>query len=443
MLFAITDIETTGGKAEEGSITEIAIVLHDGEKEVDSFQTLINPGKRLPPFVVQLTGITDSMLAQAPTFAEVADEIYDFLKDAVFVAHNVNFDFNFIKEEFRAVGYAWTPTRLCTIRLSRKAFPDLHRYGLDNLCRELGIRNESAHRAMGDTKATVKVFERVIEEIGLDGVGTFIGRGSAETYLPHQLPEDIIDNLPKTTGVYYMRDKKGTPIYIGKAVNIRKRIKEHFQNGDADRRVSFSNEVHHIDFVETGSELIALLYEDQEIRKHQPKYNAAQKNKRAKAGIFLVEDQRGYLRFMASTLGGQQTPLRLFPTLNAANKWLIKFCTDYGFTLKTMGMFSEEEFEELETHNARMKEAMQTAFHPSHAVLTARGRTYGEWAFLLIQDGLPKGFGFIHRSLDSIQTVSDLEDRMTPIGISEISASLVQQFLDNPKGHRMKRLLSE
>ncbi|MFA9221314.1 MAG: PolC-type DNA polymerase III, partial [Sediminibacterium sp.] len=156
MLYAITDIETTGGRAEQGSITEIAILLHDGEKVVDAYQTLINPEKRLPPFVVQLTGITDAMLKRAPVFEDVADEIYDLLKDAVFVAHNVSFDFNFIKQEFNAIGYAWTPQRLCTIRLARKAFPNMTRYGLDNLCRELNITNASAHRAMGDTKATAE-----------------------------------------------------------------------------------------------------------------------------------------------------------------------------------------------------------------------------------------------------------------------------------------------
>lgn len=440
MLYAITDIETTGGRAEQGSITEIAILLHDGQKVVDAYQTLINPEKRLPPFVVQLTGITDAMLKRAPVFEDVADEIYDLLKDAVFVAHNVNFDFNFIKQEFNAIGYAWTPQRLCTIRLARKAFPDMTRYGLDNLCRELNITNTSAHRAMGDTKATAELFDKVIEEIGLDGVHSMLGRGHAEAYLPHHLPEDTIDKLPKATGVYYMRDNKGTPIYIGKAKNIRKRIKEHFQNGEPEKKVSFSNEVHHIDYVETSSELVAFLLEDQEIRLHAPKYNAAQKKKRPKVGLFQFEDQQGYLRLMAAQLSGQKTPLRIFPTLPQANKWLVKFCSYHGFSLKAIGMFSEEELTSLEEHNERMVAAMKMAFNPQHAILTHRGRDGSEFVFVLVEDGLPKGYGFINEHIDTISSVDDLKDRLIPLNTSELSAGFIQHFMDAPQGHRVKPL---
>jgi DNA polymerase III subunit epsilon len=438
MLFAITDIETTGGKAEPGSITEIAIVLHNGVKEIDRFETLINPGKRLPPFVSQLTGITDAMLARAPRFEEVANEIFDFLRDAVFVAHNVNFDFHYVKQEFAACGLKWTPLRMCTIRLARKAFPGLERYGLEHLCRELHLTNVQAHRAMGDTLATVQLFEMVWSEIGEQEVKNFLGRGSAETYLPHQLPESTIDDLPKTTGVYFMRDSKGSPIYIGKALNIRKRIKEHFQNGDPSKKVLFSNEVCAIDAIETSSELVALLVEDEAIRKFQPKFNVAQKRRKVKAGIFDLTDQRGFIKLVATNLSGQQVALRVFPTLPAAERWLIRFCEQFDFSLQAMGLPSDDELDPVNVHNNRIQIAIKKAFHPTHALITFRGRQWNEQMVLLVQNGLPVAYGYLNFKEESITDVEDLKGKLTPIASSELSASFIQQFMDSPKGHRVR-----
>jgi DNA polymerase-3 subunit epsilon len=159
-LYAITDIETVGSAPGEGTIIEIAICLHDGEKIVDRYETLINPEKNIPPFIVSLTGINQTMLRRAPVFEEVADEIYDMLKEAVFVAHNVNFDFGFIKAEFDALGIVWKPQRLCTVRLARKSFPGHHKYGLSSICERLEIPNFSAHRAMGDAQATAILFDK-------------------------------------------------------------------------------------------------------------------------------------------------------------------------------------------------------------------------------------------------------------------------------------------
>jgi len=440
MLFAITDIETTGGRAEPGSITEIAIVLHDGTKEVDRFETLINPGKRLPPFVVQLTGITDAMLSRAPRFEEVADEIYDFLKDAVFVAHNVNFDFHYVKQEFSACGLNWTPLRMCTIRLARKAFPGLERYGLEYLCRALHLTNVQAHRAMGDTLATVQLFEMVWNEIGKDEVFNFLGRGSAETFLPHQLPESTIDDLPKSTGVYFMRDAKGTPIYIGKAINIRKRIKEHFQNGDPSKKALFSNEVCSIEAIETSSELVALLVEDEAIRQFQPKFNVAQKKRKTKAGIFEMTDQRGYFKLVATTMTGQQSPLRVFPTLPAAERWLIRFCENYGFSLQCMGLPSDQDIEPVTVHNSRLIQAKKKAFHPNHALITFRGRESHELMVLLVENGLPNAYGYLNYKEEQIHDIDELKEKLTPLSSSELSASFIQHYMDAPKGHRIRPL---
>ena len=163
MIYAVTDIETTGSHASGNSITEIAIVLSDGQKEIDRFETLLQPDHPIPYHITTLTGIDNDMVADAPRFEEVADEIESFLAQGVFVAHNVGFDYSFIKKQFEAIGRKWNPTRLCTVRLTRKLVPGLHSYSLGNLCRHFGILNNTAHRAMSDTLATVELLHQLID----------------------------------------------------------------------------------------------------------------------------------------------------------------------------------------------------------------------------------------------------------------------------------------
>src|SRR5579871_443267 len=161
LMFAIVDIETTGGYAANNAITEVAIVLHNGKEQVKFYETLINPVMSIPRYVQSLTGINDEMVADAPLFEDVAAEIYDLLKDAVFVAHNVNFDYSFLKHQLKNCGYDLTSKKLCTVRLGRKVFPGLPSYSLGNLCRELGIDVSNRHRAGGDVLATTTLFEKI------------------------------------------------------------------------------------------------------------------------------------------------------------------------------------------------------------------------------------------------------------------------------------------
>ncbi|MFI5154495.1 MAG: PolC-type DNA polymerase III, partial [Chitinophagales bacterium] len=149
-IFAIVDIETTGGYAANNGITEIAIVLHDGKTEIGRFESLVNPRQPVPRYIQALTGINDKMLADAPGFEEIAPTVFDYLKDSVFLAHNVNFDYSFVKFQLEAAGYELNSKKLCTVRLSRKIFPGLPSYSLGNLCRQFNIPNFQRHRAGGD-----------------------------------------------------------------------------------------------------------------------------------------------------------------------------------------------------------------------------------------------------------------------------------------------------
>lgn len=162
-MFAIVDIETTGGYAAANRITEIAIVLHNGKEMEGSYQTLVNPEMPIQKYVQRLTGITDKMVVSAPTFSTLAPQIFNLLKGRIFVAHNVGFDYSFVKLQLQQEGFNLDITKLCTIKLARKIFPNLLRYGLGNVCRELNIHNDDRHRAIGDALATSKLFELLVQ----------------------------------------------------------------------------------------------------------------------------------------------------------------------------------------------------------------------------------------------------------------------------------------
>src|SRR6185503_8801055 len=239
--FAIVDIETTGSWSSGEGITEIAIVVHDTSQVVDTFQTLINPGSPILPFVSRLTGITNEMVRDAPQFHEVAEKIWSMTDECVFVAHSVNFDFSYIRRAFKSLGADYRRKKLCTVRLSRKLFPGLHSYSLGNICSHLNIQIENRHRALGDAMATALLFEKCFHADSEGVIMSSLNRNSKEAILPPQLPREVFDSLPEKTGVYYFHDAKGKIIYVGKAINIRNRVYSHFTNSSA--RLSFVSSI--------------------------------------------------------------------------------------------------------------------------------------------------------------------------------------------------------
>ena len=439
MLFAITDIETTGSYASANSITEIAICLHDGTRVVRKFQSLVNPGRSLPYFITQLTGITDDMLSRAPEFEEIAEEVYDILKDAVFVAHNVNFDYSFIHAEMQAAGLSWNPKKLCTVRLSRKAFPGMRSYGLSNLCRELNVRNDAAHRAMGDTEATVQIFEKILNVLSKDDIQKFIAHGSRESFLPNHLDEKEFARLPEKPGVYYFLDQSGKPIYIGKAQNLKKRVRTHFSPAtESERHQQFLTEIHHVDYVLTGNELIALLLEDAEIRKHWPRHNRAQKRPSGGVGIFMYQDGRGLQRLTINKVSKKIAPLRLFTSRAAACKWLVKIADAHQLNYAVVGLPVELDVSTIvaDQHNVRLQIALsKDQTDQRHVVLLSSGRDATEHSFVLVKEGRPEGYGFVPREL-AIERVDALEDFLKPLSLTETNSSIIRSYLENPRGLR-------
>ena len=232
-MYAIVDIETTGGKFNEEAITEIAIYRFDQDKVIDQFISLVKPDRAIQPFVVRLTGITDKMLKTSPRFFEIAKRIIEITSDCIVVAHNADFDYRILRTEFKRLGYDFKRKTLCTVQLSKKLMPDLESYKLGKLVRTLGIPISNRHRAQGDALATVKLFELLVQKdkkkVILNSFINEIQQSNNKTkYL------DLIDQTPSETGVYYIHDKESI-IYIGKSKNLKKRITTHLTSSGSNK----------------------------------------------------------------------------------------------------------------------------------------------------------------------------------------------------------------
>ena len=294
-IYAIIDIETTGGKAARDKITEIAIVLHDGQEVIDRYETLINPERSIPANITRITNITDAMVAEAPKFYEVAKEIVERTKGAIFVAHNVRFDYSFIREEFKRLGFVFSRRQLCTVRLTRRVFPGLKSYGLSNLIRHFNLTINGRHRAMGDAVATTELFEIIMaKKSSKEEVNSMINHGIKVSQLPANITLTKLHSLPEDCGVYYFYNRVGEIIYIGKSVNIKKRVMSHFVKQTEKSRKLYEN-VWDISFEVTGSELAALLLESHEIKYHHPHINRAQRARSYPYALHSYQNQEGYI----------------------------------------------------------------------------------------------------------------------------------------------------
>ncbi|RZK48456.1 MAG: DNA polymerase III subunit epsilon [Pedobacter sp.] len=297
MLYAVVDIETTGSYAAQNSITEIAIIIHNGKQVTQRFQSLFKVDQEIPPFIEALTGINNHMLKNEPYFEDLAPLIYSLLYDKIFVAHNVNFDYSFVKYQLDKCGYTLNCPKLCTVRLSRKIIPNLPSYSLGKLCHAIGIEIHDRHRAMGDAEATATLFTRLVKEDSEQIIAATLKKGSKEQVLPPHLDKNSLIHLPSSPGIYYFQDQKGKNVYIGKAINLKKRVFSHFVgNNPSKQRQNFLREIHHVSYQECATELMALILEVTEIKHYWPKYNRSLKRFEQRYSLFKYVDQNGYYR---------------------------------------------------------------------------------------------------------------------------------------------------
>jgi len=411
-MYAIVDIETTGGYASANGITEISIHIFDGNKVIEKFETLINPGQPIPRYIQAFTGINDEMVANAPRFEEVADKIHLILNDKIFVAHNVNFDYSFVKAQLDECGYNFNSKKLCTVRLSRKVFPGFRSYSLGNLCHSLGIKINERHRAGGDTEATVKVFQLLLQNDKEQHIQKSLQRNSKEQTLPPNVPKEHFEKLPYTPGVYYFHNEKGKIIYVGKANNIRYRVNSHFSNNsDSRQKQNFLRHTHAISFQQCATELMAFILESTEIKKIWPVFNYSQKRWEDVYGIFEYEDQNGYLRLAIEKNKKRLNPVYSFHYLVDGHTLLRKVIRDFNLCPKLCFIQTGNEKcegikenyckgacelkEKPASYNSRVKEAIASMqIQPSFAIID-KGLTKDERSCILVLNGNFYGMGYI------------------------------------------------
>ncbi len=406
-MFAIIDVETTGLNAASERITEIAVYLYDGHQITGEFQTLVNPERRIPYQITGLTGISNSMVSDAPRFCEIAKKIVEITEDRIIVGHNVGFDYRFLRHEFKRLFYEFKRKTLCTKQLSRKLIPKQRSYGLGSLCKELGITNESRHRAAGDAMATIKLFEhlRLLEEdvlkLSLKGLNSNLSR-------------KIVDTLPEETGVYYFLDEKRQIIYIGKSLNIRSRILSHLGNNNTKRAIEMRDRLVDIHWELTGSELIALLLESDEIKRYKPVYNRSQRRTTFQYGLFTMTDINGYKWLHTKRISGDDAPLTSYTTQKEARAHLQFLVDEYGLCQKLCSLYPANAAcfyhqinrcqgaclgkEPAEQYNARVLEAIEKyIYRENNFFVIDRGRRDDENTIVKVCNGTYQGFGYIHK----------------------------------------------
>ena len=446
-MYAIVDIETTGSYAANNGITELAIVLHDGNMITDRYETLINPLVPIPPYIQVLTGIHPGMLNDAPVFSDVAAHVHELLKDAIFVAHHVNFDYSFIKHQLESCGYELDTKKLCTVRLSRKVFPGLAGYSLGKLCRDLDIPILNRHRAGGDADATVILFEKILKNDSQGAVRQMLYGKSREQYLPPNLPSEQIASLPYTPGIYYFHNQRGKVIYVGKAKNLRSRVCSHFSNNSPGlRKQEFLRNIYSVSWQDCGTELMAFLYECVEIRRLWPVYNNSLKRFEQTYGLYMYEDQAGYLRLTIEKKKQHLTAYYSFHGLAEGWQLLRKLvrqfdlCPKLSFiergNEKCSGLLDKScrgaciHEEPAAEYNKRLMLALESLQNilPSF-VIRDRGRDSSEESFILIEKGRFYGMGYLDREMQ-IQDLETLKERLTVYPENDYMRGLVYSFAE-------------
>ena len=407
-MYAILDIETTGGKYNEEGITEIAIYQHDGQKVTDQFISLVNPERPIQPFVEKLTGINSKMLRSAPRFFELAKRIIEITENCLIVAHNADFDYRILRTEFKRLGYNFERNSLCTVTLSQQLLPEMKSHKLGKLVRSLGIPISDRHRAQGDALATVKLFELLLEKDS----NKQILKSQIKALHTHQVPSkylSIIEELPTTTGVYYLHNAVGDVLYIGKSKNIQKRVRTHLTGTDPKSK-KIQKKLHKVNFETTGSELIALLKEQHEIKRNQPQINKDGRYRLYPMGI-RIDKETPYHQLVLEQVRNNRDYLVVFRNGRMAKLMMTRWMETHQLCYKHSSLQEAEgacysyknnrckgacmEQENPKSYNERLDQLLNENKYPhEHFLMIESGRKEGEYSFIYIEDQCYKGYGF-------------------------------------------------
>ena len=438
--YAIVDIETTGGNARGSRITEIAIFIHNGKEIIERWETLVNPQQEIPLAIFALTGINNELVSKAPIFNDISEKVLAMLTNRIFVAHNVNFDYSFVHKELERSGFKWSAAKLCTVRAARKIKPGFRSYSLGVLCNALDIPIENRHRAGGDTEATAILFSRLLEWDSEDVIGKMIKKNATDQRLPPNLPPKDFEQLPEKIGVYYFYNQERKVIYVGKAVNLKKRVASHFSgNNSSAQRQSFLRDIHAISFEVCATELMALLLECTEIKTLWPIYNRALKRFEPKFGLYEYEAINGYRYLAITKISKFHKPIQVFNSLNEGitivRNLAEQFEIDHRFCKLTstnqgelFEITDETPLPDSTEHNIKIENTLQhlSANNLSFAIVD-KGRTFDEKSFIWIEKGHFYGMGYITSDV-TINEQSEIKDYLTPYKSNFYMMQLINNY---------------
>jgi DNA polymerase-3 subunit epsilon len=448
-MYTIIDIETTGGNAQHDKITEIALYVHDGSKVIDEFVTLINPERPIPYYISQLTGITDDMVVNAPRFYEVAKRIVELTEGKIFVAHNAPFDYRFIQSEFKQLGYNFDRETICTVRLSRKLIPGKASYSLGNLCSDLGIRINDRHRAAGDALATVKLFDLLLS-VNKHNDSDALSAVPDKKGLHPNLNLSAISKLPEETGVYFLYDDRGELIYVGKSLNIRQRVQQHLGSVKTARAGEMRSRVADVSYEITGSELVALLMETEEIKKSKPIFNRLGRRIGNQIGLYHYEDENGYLCLKAKRMSSADgIPLTTFSTAEESRDFIDRLIDEFNLCQTLCGLYTSGlacfhyeikkcfgacvDEESADSYNLRVQKAISSiGLATKSFLLFDKGRNDSEKSVVKVINGKLIGYGFFDpSSIDGNLWLID--DIITHCSDNRDAHQIIKSFLTKAK----------
>ena len=423
-MYSILDVETTGGKFNEEGITEIAIYRFDGEKIVDQFVSLINPEIPIQPFVQQLTGINDKMLINAPKFYQIAKRILEITENSILVAHNSSFDYRMLKIEFERLGYKFYISQLCTVKLSKKIIPGLKSYKLGNLVKNLGIPISNRHRASGDALATVELFKLLLlkdnEKVIVNSLITETKPSSKNKW------QKLINKLPNDVGIYYFHDQNGKIIYIGKSNNIKNRVNQHL-TGKSKKSLNIQLEAFDITFERTGSELIALLKENTEIKKHKPKFNKLLKKIIKKFCLEICKNLDGDKYLRICHYDDTVNYLECYSSLKTANNRLEFFKKKYELS------------DSIKKNNTNINLLIKDlSYKFKNMLLIDKGRDIDEKSVIVVKNNNYIGYGFftLNHQISNFEVLDSLIVKNEYI---ENSKEVILKYL---KKHKIEKLIN-
>src|SRR5690554_3026450 len=430
MLYAVTDLETTGGSIKNSKITEISIFITDGYKIIDEFTSLIDPEQPIPYFISKLTGINDEMVENSPKFYELAKEIIEFIGDAVFVAHNVGFDYNVLRSEYRSLGYEFRTNHLCTVKSSRQIIPGYASYSLGKITDELGIELVEKHKTHNNTLATTELFHLLFNK-NHELLNSFIQSDIIPKHLHPGLDFDAIEDIPKQTGVYKFYDEESRLIYIGKSKNIRSRVQQHLKNNKSKKDIDMSKEIVRVEYDITGSETIALIHESNLIKKYKPQFNRQLRKDKYPYGLFSFEDGKGYINLHLDTIKKRlDPPITTFSNKKEGVTFLERAIEDYKLCQKLTGLYPTSSScfqyhtkeckgacigeEAPEEYNQRIEKLIkQLNFDLDNFFIVDRGRNNDELALLMVERGTFIGYGYLPKRFNDgdVETWKEVIDR--------------------------------